>query len=148
MPKTVTKVSHLKSRLLKQCKITQSRCKRLNLISSSSFNVPVVLLNLSSQFSYNSENVNLSTSLYFGAKSEFMIASQIFSLFLLAKCGLEQCTELTLSGVLCAQVKFGKPQSRQKFKVYLGLFCFSNIVPGFLFRQLWGNLKSRGKMLQ
>ena len=35
------------------------------------------------------KNVNLATSLYFGAESEFIIAAQTFSLLQIAKCGLE-----------------------------------------------------------
>ena len=35
------------------------------------------------------KNVNLVTSIYFGAKSEFIIAAHTFSSLPIAKCGLE-----------------------------------------------------------
>ena len=35
------------------------------------------------------KNVNLATSLYFGAETEFIIAAQTFSSLRIAKCGLE-----------------------------------------------------------
>jgi len=35
------------------------------------------------------KNVNLATSLYFGAESVFIIAAQTFSSLRIAKCGLE-----------------------------------------------------------
>ena len=69
--------------------------------------------------------MNLATSLYFGAESEFIIAAQTFSSLQIAKCGLEPNYNDTLNllylELLRFSVKFGKRWSDPNFEVLLGL---------------------------
>ena len=48
---------------------------------------------------------------------------------------------------LSFQVKFGNHWRGPNFEVRLGCNFDVQIVPGFLFRRFWGNLRSKGKML-
>ena len=70
--------------------------------------------------------MNLATSLYFVAESEFIIAAQTFSSLRIAKCGLElTITDHTLNllylELLRSSVKFGKRWSGPNFEARLGL---------------------------
>ena len=72
-----------KPRPPQQSKIAQSMCKRFSFMFRQFYSIRPV------SFHIIQKNVNLATSLYFGAESEFIIAAQTFSLLQIAKCGLE-----------------------------------------------------------
>ena len=70
--------------------------------------------------------MNLATSLYFDAESEFIIVAQTFSSLRIAKCGLELTINNDTSNLLYLEllrfsVKFGKRWSGPNFEVRLGL---------------------------
>ena len=72
-----------KPRPPQQSKIAQSMCKRFSFMVRQFYSIRPV------SFHIIQKNVNLATSLYFGAESEFIIAAQTFSSLRIAKCGLE-----------------------------------------------------------
>ena len=94
------------------------------------------------------KNVNLATSLYFCAKSEFIIAAQTFSSLRIEQMrfGTNYNVTLNLPELLS---QFGKRWSGpvQTLKSVWGCYFDVQIVPGFLFLRFCGNLKSQGKML-
>ena len=58
-------------------------CKRFSFLFQELYSIRPV------SFHIIQKNVNLATTLYFCAKSEFIIAAQTFSVLRIAKCGLE-----------------------------------------------------------
>ena len=95
--------------------------------------------------------MNLATSLYFGAESEFIIAAQTFSSLRIAKCGLELTITIHRTYFIWSyyalQSNLEKAGAVQTLKSVWGCYFDVQIVPGFLFLRFCGNLKSQGKML-
>ena len=94
------------------------------------------------------KNVNLATSLYSGAESEYIIIAQTFSSLQMAKCGWELTITIHLTYFIWSYYAFQSNLESagavQTLKSVWGCYFDAQIVPGFLFLRFCGNLKSQG----